>query len=71
MLLLLKADSDKNGSIDYTEFSGLWSSLKGEEEVGWGPGNLQYYSTIQEKIRDEFFKYDTDKNGVITRGKKI
>ena len=34
---LVKADSDKNGSIDYTEFSGLWSSLKGEEEVGWGP----------------------------------
>ena len=34
---LVKADSDKNGSIDYTEFSSLWSSLKGEEEVGWGP----------------------------------
>merc|ERR1711988_709906 len=50
--LIRKADSDKNGSIDYTEFSGLWSSLKGEEE---------------EKIRDEFFKYDADKNGVITR----
>merc|ERR1711988_897366 len=50
--LIRKADSDKNGSIDYTEFSSLWSSLKGEEE---------------EKIRDEFFKYDTDKNGVITR----
>merc|ERR1711936_1266764 len=50
--LIRKADSDKNGSVDYTEFSSLWSSLKGEEE---------------EKIKEEFFKYDTDKNGVITK----
>merc|ERR1711881_343275 len=50
--LIRRADFDKNGSIDFTEFSGLWSSLAGEGE---------------DKIRDEFTKYDTDKNGVITR----
>ena len=31
--LIRKADMDKNGSIDFTEFSTLWSSLKGEEDV--------------------------------------
>ena len=29
----LKADFDKNGSIDFTEFGSLWSSLAGEGEV--------------------------------------
>merc|ERR1711953_1020539 len=50
--LIRKADVDKNGSIDFTEFSSLWSSLAGEGE---------------DKIREEFTKYDTDKNGVITK----
>merc|ERR1711971_1540231 len=30
--LIRKADFDKNGSIDFTEFSSLWSSLAGEGE---------------------------------------
>jgi len=50
--LIRKADMDKNGSIDFTEFKTLWSSLKGEDD---------------EDIRDEFHKYDTDKNGFITK----
>merc|ERR1711973_156335 len=49
--LIRKADMDKNGSIDFTEFKILWSSLKGDDE----------------DIRDEFHKYDTDKNGFITK----
>merc|ERR1711915_188334 len=52
--LIRKADMDKNGSIDFTEFKTLWSSLKGGDD---------------EDIRDEFHKYDTDKNGFITKGK--
>ena len=31
--LIRKADMDKNGSIDFTEFKTLWSSLKGEDDV--------------------------------------
>ena len=32
----MKADSDKDGCIDFTEFKSLWTSMKGEEEVGRG-----------------------------------
>ena len=31
--LIRKADMDKNGSIDFSEFETLWSSLKGGEDV--------------------------------------
>merc|ERR1711862_406463 len=50
--LIRKADMDKNGSIDFTEFNTLWVSLKGGDD---------------EDIRDEFHKYDADKNGFITK----
>merc|ERR1711868_74096 len=50
--LIRKADMDKNGAIDFTEFNTLWTSLKGGDD---------------EDIRDEFHKYDADKNGFITK----
>ena len=31
--LIRKADMDKNGSIDFSEFETLWTSLKGGEDV--------------------------------------
>ena len=31
--LIRKADMDKNGSIDFSEFETLWISLKGGEDV--------------------------------------
>ena len=31
--LIRKADSDKNGSVDFTEFQNLWASLKGGDDV--------------------------------------
>merc|ERR1711874_223030 len=54
--LIRKADSDKDGCIDFTEFKSLWTSMKGEEE---------------DKIKEEFSKYDTDKNGVITKDEML
>ena len=31
--LIRKADMDKNGAIDFTEFNTLWTSLKGGDDV--------------------------------------
>ena len=32
-IFFIKADKDKNGVIDKTEFRGLWAAMKGEGEV--------------------------------------
>ena len=41
--LIRKADADKNGSVDFTEFSNLWASLKGGDDVSVDNSITQLY----------------------------
>ena len=34
-LKILQADRDGDGAIDFSEFSRLWSDIRGEGEVSW------------------------------------
>lgn len=47
------ADRDNNGLIDFEEFSLLWRIIIGEEDSD---------------IREEFARFDLDKNGYISKG---
>ena len=70
--LIRKADSDKNGSVDFTEFQNLWASLKGGDDVSiytFVKGStILIDCDLQEDIKEEFLKYDVDGNGFITKG---
>jgi len=48
------ADRDKNSLIDFVEFQSLWSLVMGEIEE-------------ESEIREEFKRFDLDKNGYITK----
>merc|ERR1711862_788238 len=52
--LIHQADKDGNEGIDFSEFSKLWSAIKGEGEE-------------ELEIRKEFVKLDTDSSGFITK----
>jgi len=53
-----EADRDGNNVIDYTEFTKLWSALRGEGEE-------------EKEIRAEFRKLDSDCSGFITRDEML
>merc|ERR1712128_5148 len=52
--LIHQADKDGNEGIDFSEFSKLWSAIKGEGEE-------------ELEIKKEFLKLDTDSSGFITK----
>eukprot|EP00092_Neocalanus_flemingeri_P033078 GFUD01035972.1.p1 GENE.GFUD01035972.1~~GFUD01035972.1.p1 ORF type:complete len:174 (+),score=59.28 GFUD01035972.1:78-524(+) len=52
--LIHQADRDENGAVDFSEFSSLWSDIRGEGEE-------------EMEIRQEFSKLDSDNSGFITR----
>ena len=54
--LIKAADIDGNHLIDFREFSKLWEALHKESE---------------QKIREDFQKYDLDNSGYITLGRTI
>ena len=67
------ADRDKNSLIDFAEFQSLWSLVMGEIEVFWKEREMLpivWLNNIQEEseIREEFKRFDLDKNGYITKG---
>ena len=67
------ADRDKNSLIDFAEFQSLWSLVMGEIEVFWKEREMLpivWFNNIQEEseIREEFKRFDLDKNGYITKG---
>ena len=51
--LIRKADADKNGFVDFTEFSNLWASLKGGDDVSVDKTQLRnfYISTSLERYQ--------------------
>jgi len=53
-VLIKEADKDGNEGVDYSEFSKLWSAIRGEGEE-------------EKVIRKEFKKLDTDASGFITK----
>jgi len=52
------ADRDKNSLIDFAEFHSLWSLVLGEIEE-------------ESEIREEFKRFDLDKNGYITKDEML
>ena len=70
------ADRDKNSLIDFAEFQSLWSLVMGEIEVFWLESEMLlilWLNNIQEEseIREEFKRFDLDKNGYITKGDHV
>lgn len=56
--LINEADKDGNQGVDYSEFTRLWSAIRGEGEE-------------EKEIRKEFRKLDTDASGFITRDEML
>merc|ERR1711971_1091689 len=56
--LIHQADKDGNEGIDFSEFSKLWSAIKGEGEG-------------EKEIRKEFSKLDVDNSGFITKDEML
>jgi len=56
--LVRQADRDGDGAIDFSEFSRLWSDIRGEGEE-------------EVEIREEFFRMDSDNSGFITRDEML
>jgi len=55
--LVRQADRDGDGAIDFSEFSRLWSDIRGEGEE-------------EMEIREEFSRFDSDNSGFITRDRR-
>jgi len=56
--LINEADKDGNQGVDYSEFTKLWSAIRGEGEE-------------EKEIRAEFRKLDIDSSGYITKDEML
>jgi len=56
--LISQADKDGNNGIDFSEFTKLWSAIRGDGEE-------------ETEIRKEFKKLDTDNSGFITKDEML